>query len=133
MQQVVALHIYRFLVQWLTKLTRLEASAIKLADMGIHVKVDTMKHYMNGIIFLVDAKQLDCNHSITDADPSICYTALVTKLAEARHGMLHTIKGNLKRAACRFIGRNPAYGQKFLWEGVGHSELLFHAVPTQSL
>ena len=97
-----------------------------------------MKHYMNGRIFLADAKQLDCNHSITDADPSICYTALVTKLAEARHGMLHTIKGNLKRAACRGsslegVFRNEAYGQKFLWEGLGHSELLFHAVPTQLL
>ena len=73
--------------------------------------------------------------------------------------MLHTIKGNLKRAAGRGssylsisgarayitisinevelslegVFRNEAYGQKCLWEGLGHSELLFHAVPTQSL
>ena len=43
--------------------------------------------------------------SITDADPSICYTAVVTKLAKARHGMLHTIKDNLKCAA----GRGSSY------------------------
>ena len=38
-----------------------KALAIKLADMGMHVTLDTMKHYMNGIIFLVDVKQLDCS------------------------------------------------------------------------
>ena len=38
-----------------------KALAIKLADMGMHVTLDTMKHYMNGIIFLVNAKQFDCS------------------------------------------------------------------------
>ena len=43
--------------------------------------------------------------SITGADRSICYTAVVTKLAKARHGMLHIIKDNLKRAT----GRGSSY------------------------
>ena len=34
-----------------------KALGIELADMGMHVTLDTMKHYMNGTIFLVDAKQ----------------------------------------------------------------------------
>ena len=38
-----------------------KALAIKLADMGMHVTLDTMKHYMNGIICLVDAKEYDCS------------------------------------------------------------------------
>jgi len=83
-----------------------KALATKLAELGIHVKLDTMKRYMqrrSGLaVTYLSSSQLAAHDaiisSITDADPSIGYKALVTKLAESGiHVRQDTMKDYMKR------------------------------------
>ena len=86
-----------------------KALATKLAELGIHVKLESMKRYMqrlsgSGVTYL-SSSQLAAHDaiisSITDADPSIGYKALVTKLAESGiyvrpHTMQHYMKTRIR-------------------------------------
>ena len=87
-----------------------KALATKLAELGIHVKLDTMKRYMQrlseSVVTYLSSCQLAAHesiiYSITDADPSIGYKALVTKLAEfGIHVKQDTMKEYMKRASVR--------------------------------
>ena len=85
-----------------------KALATKLADLGIDVKLESMKRYMqrlsgSGVTYL-SSSQLAAHDAIisaiTDADPAIGYKALVTKLAESGiHVRQDTMKEYMKRAS----------------------------------
>ena len=62
-----------------------EALATKLAESGIHVTLDTIKHYMKSRVTYLSMSELKAHEatisSVIDADPSLGYKAVVSKLA----------------------------------------------------